>query len=45
MKNLNLSYVLFGVFVVMIITVLTCGKQETSNDAIVPETRVEEEEK
>jgi hypothetical protein len=34
MKNLNLSYVLFGVFVLMIVTVMTCGKTETKESNI-----------
>lgn len=29
MKNLNLSYILFGVFIIIIVTVMTCGKRHT----------------
>tara|TARA_R110000824_G_scaffold95302_7_gene229284 strand:+ start:347 stop:703 length:357 start_codon:yes stop_codon:yes gene_type:complete len=38
MKKLNLSYVLFGVFVLIVVTVLTCGKTEKSTSVMtVPE--------
>ena len=37
MKNLNLSYVLFAVFIVTVITVMTCGKEERVEVHVMPE--------
>ena len=37
MKNLNLSYVLFAVFIVTVITVVTCGKKERIEVHVMPE--------
>lgn len=34
MKNLNLSYVLFGVFVLMVVTIITCGDKTSSKSEI-----------
>ena len=45
MKNEKLTYILFGVFAIVVVTVITCGKDSSeSSPAIIPDVieRVEE---
>ena len=43
MKNLNLSYVMFGIFVLTVVTVITCGRTpEIKTAPVNPAPKVEE---
>tara|TARA_Y100001938_G_C8052860_1_gene412805 strand:- start:137 stop:496 length:360 start_codon:yes stop_codon:yes gene_type:complete len=37
MKNLNLSYTLFGIFLLIVVTVITCGDKGKTEIHVMPE--------